>query len=62
MTEKIVNLGKNPKISEIVEWAEQNGFRVEIELHPKEPNLYWTLGEPQVIKEDKPSKKKVKKK
>jgi hypothetical protein len=34
--QKIVTLGKNPKLSELVAWAEQNGFRVEFELRDKQ--------------------------
>jgi hypothetical protein len=31
-----MTISKNPKLSELAAWAEQNGFRIEFELRDKE--------------------------
>lgn len=33
---KVVLLGKNPKLSEIIAWAEQNNMRVEVGLRDRQ--------------------------
>jgi hypothetical protein len=34
---KPVVLGRNPRLRDLIAWAEQNGFRVEIEFRDKRP-------------------------
>ena len=44
--QKVATLGKNPKLSEMIAWAEQNNMRFEIGLQKQaaQQNMHWAAG------------------